>query len=111
MSRRNRESWKRSQKCGGYNDTGNVHKLRTRFGEVTLTYGEYEGQYQKMWYEGPAEAVFLAVAGSLEATTTCYEHMFQITNIEITKESQGMYEGECHQQLKVTCKWTSYAGD
>jgi hypothetical protein len=111
MSGRNREPWKRAQKCGGYNDTGNVHKLHTRFGEATLTYGDYEGHYQSMWYEGPSEALFWLVGKGLNDTSTCYEHTFQVVKIEITKESRGMYEGELHQHLKVTCKHTSYVGD
>jgi hypothetical protein len=111
MSRRNQEPWKHPQKCGAYNDTGNIHKLDTRWGDVTLSYGHYEGHYQKMWYEGPAQGIFSLVGKELEGTSHCYEHTFQIVNIEITKEIRGMYEGEINQQLKVTCKHTSYVGD
>lgn len=96
------------QKCGGYNDTGNVHKLHTRFGDATLTYGEYRGIYQHMWFEGPLEAVFWLIGERLNGTSQCYEHTFQVEKVEVIEK--GPYWNK-FQWVKVECKHTSYVGD
>lgn len=95
------------QKCGGYNDTGNVHKEHTRFGDYTLTYGEYRGHYQEMWFEGRPDAVFWAIGQRLNGTSTCYEHTFQVRKVEATERG----DWNKYQWVKVTCEWTSYVGD
>jgi len=112
MSRRNGARWDGVQKCGGYNDTGNVHQIHTRFGDATLTYGKYEGHYQTMWYEGPLCAVFWIVGGRLNDTSTCYEHTFQVKKVEVIVKRPATpgFDNE-HQHVKVTCQHTSYVGD
>lgn len=99
------------QAAGGYNDTGNVHALHTRFGDATLTYGEYSGHYQTMWYEGAIEAVFWLVGKQLNDTSTCYEHTFQVEKIELVLTHKGQYGNPDRFHLKAECKWTSYVGD
>jgi hypothetical protein len=99
------------QKAGGYNDTGNVHKLTTRFGEATLTYGEYRGHYQTMWYEGSHDAVFWLVGQQLDKTSTCYEHTFQVIKVESTLKNKGQWGSPDRFDIKAECQWTSYVGD
>lgn len=101
----------RQQKAGGYNDTGKVHTLTTRFGEATLTYGEYEGHYQTMWYEGALDAVFWLVGKELDNTSTCYEHTFQVEKVETVLKRKGEYGWPDHFYVRAECKWTSYVGD
>lgn len=102
MSRRNPV-----QSCGAYNDTGKVHKESTRFGEYTLTYGEWRGLYQQMWFEGQPDPVFWAIGQRLNATSNCYEHTFQVRKVETSEKG----DWNKYQWVKAECEWTSYVGD
>lgn len=96
------------QQCGAYNDTGKVHKEHTRFGDYTLTYGEYRGHYQSMFFEGPLNAVFWTIGERLNNTSHCYEHTFQVRKVEIIQKGETWNP---YQWVKVECEWTSYVGD
>jgi hypothetical protein len=98
-------------KCGGYNDTGNVHQIHTRFGDATLTYGEYRGLRQTMWYEGRFDAVFWLIGKQLDGTSTCYEHTFRVEKVEMVLKHAGQWGNPDLYDVKVECSWTSYVGD
>lgn len=84
-------------------------EIETRFGKVIETEApEWRGHYKSVFFEGRPDAVFWIIGRRLEATSTCYEHTFQVRKIEVLED--GPYWNR-FQKVKVECEWTSYVGD
>lgn len=86
------------------------HEIKTRFGMVNVSYGEWRGKYQSIFFEGHKDAVIWVVGQRLESTDTCYEHMFRVRNLELIDVPSVLY-GRRIKKLKAECEWTSYCGD
>lgn len=93
---------------GPFSNVGQVREIDTRFGKVTETMGKWSGHYQSMVFEGTPDAVFWIIGQRLDQTSTCYEHTFQVKDVE--KVEKGEYWNK-YWNCKATCEWTSYVGD
>jgi hypothetical protein len=77
------------------------YERETRWGKVQIQQDRLDGTYTRLTYEGPRDAVIVAVADNLNGTTQMYEHMFTVESITPVDQHK----------LRVTCMRSNYAGD
>lgn len=81
--------------------------IESRWGNFDYWFERIDDTYTRHIFEGPREAVVVAVGDRLKGTTVMYEYMFTVSDMGPHPDPQ---KARCN-WLRAECTSSNYAGD